>query len=246
MADIAPRLPDRKGMLDEVFAQVEEKAPSDAEQQRAETLGRLTDQVLEGRTVPKDAPLDGDLGDTIRTVRMIHAAMHGCVLATSAREQALDEAVDFAAPAAPASALSDVEPASGRGAGTGWWVGAATLAAGIAAVALVWNITRTPPGPRPLTRAEQVARRAQRLRVLLPGPFPRDQTASHRINVIYSDRMRAYRWQMIRRMRAPGKTAGTRVARTMRTERMKRLPVRPVTLEHAIATAEPVYPWRLP
>jgi hypothetical protein len=226
-ASVAPKLPDREGLLDDVFATMEGRveAPADGSpdpspateehEAQAEALGRLMDQMLSGQAPPPQADLDRPLADLLQVCHMLHAAMHGSVLGASRRQSALDNALDTFEQE-PARVEAGPEPASARPAATGWWIGAAALAAGIAAVAITWNVVRTPPRtPTGPTRAEMLSQRAQRLRVLLPGPFPRHQTASHRIEVIYSDRMRAYRWNMIR---SAGRTGRSRLARLARTD----------------------------
>lgn len=208
------KLDDAEALLSEVFASREEAdLDIDAEkaEDRAKELGKLVDLVISGQPLPRE--IDPSVRDLLMVCLAAHASINGRMLGEIPRRLLVDGALGSTArdeerpetgketagpsPASEGPAVVTLRRASR------WavWGGAVLAAAAAVAIVVVFR-PKTPASRSPAlarhTRAQALKRRSIRLARLLPGPFPKDQTASDRIEVIYNDGIRAHRGRLLR------------------------------------------------
>ena len=164
--------------------QAEDKPADELEQRRADSLAVGVDRMIAG-VHPADAP--AEVRDLLHLAAMIRVAAHSSALSPGRLETLVDQAYGAEAPAAAA-------PQAREGRSTLLRLAlVAVLSVVVVGAALVMGGY---VGPRPVTSSQKqlpTHLTSRSTRDILPGAFPRSQTSSERINLIYHDRMRSFR-----------------------------------------------------
>ncbi len=172
--------------LDSIFSKEEGDTPDvsdgadELERRRAHLLAQGVDGLIAGLATP---PLTSDQEDLLHVTALIRASVH-CAHLSPARLESLVESAF--------GAKTTSSPPVRRA-----WMGRVAMAAVLALLLLGSGLlvgsqlqvrTREArPGPIP-TRLT-----SRSTRDILPGAFPRSQTAAERIDIIYHDRLRSFR-----------------------------------------------------
>lgn len=174
--------------LARIFADADpgaQESPADElEQRRADALATGVDRMIAG-VLPLDAP--AEVRDLLHVVAMIRVAAHATPLSSGRLETLVDQAYGAEQTAAEAA------PAAGRTSAVLRLALVAALAVLVMGAGLVMGGYL---GPRPVVSAGQqlpTHLTSRSTRDILPGAFPRSQTSTARINLIYHDRMRSFR-----------------------------------------------------
>ena len=167
-------------MVAEMFAGDDALAPAnDIETRRADSLARGVDLLIAGC---QTQPLPGSVQELIEVAAMIRAGAHTASLSKARLDSILDQALGTAQPA-----VSSIPRRWRLLAGAG--IAVAAVLAMLIVGALLWRPPSTPTG-RPPIPTHLTSRST---RDILPGAFPRTQTSTDRIDLIYQDRLRSYR-----------------------------------------------------
>lgn len=162
----------------------ESDPPADElEQRRARALATGVDRMIAG-VLPVDVP--ADVGELLHVAALIRAASHTTPLSARRLETLVDQAYGVDAPAAATS------PKASRGATVlRLALVAAMVVLMLGAGLVIGGIWAQRPDVNPRQLPTRLTSRSTR--DILPGAFPRSQTAAERIDLIYHDRMRSYR-----------------------------------------------------
>jgi len=174
--------------LAEIFADSDpsegEPPADDLEQRRADALAAGVDRMIAG-VQPADTP--ADVQELLCLAAMIRVSAHAMPMSPGRLETLVDQAYGTKAPAAAEP------PAQGRTFTLGRLALAAALSAVVVGGALVMGGYL---GPKRMVSTEQhlpTHLTSRSTRDILPGAFPRTQTAAERIDLIYHDRLRSFR-----------------------------------------------------
>lgn len=162
----------------------DELPADDLEQRRAETLAAGVDRMIAG-VQPTDAP--ADVRELLDVAAMIRVAAHAVPLSPGRLETLVDQAYGVDAPAAAAPQIRE------RGS-TLWRLAlVAVLSVVVLGAGLVMGGYLIPG--RVVSTGQRLPTHltSRSTRDILPGAFPRTQTAAERIDLIYHDRLRSYR-----------------------------------------------------
>ena len=173
-------------LLDELYGDNErageDRPADDLEQRRAAALAGGVERLLAGLGAAA-SPTDPEVGDLLQVSGLIHASTHAERLSPSRLNAILEEVLRGEA-ATP-------QPAHRR---------RGQLAGGVLALAvaakvgwLVVGVFLGPPPPQPSRSPIPRQLTSRSTRDILPGPFPREQSASQRMDLIYHDRLASYR-----------------------------------------------------
>lgn len=153
------------------------EAPTDElEARRAKRLAETVDRLVAGAPMLAGA-LGGDEAALVETAEIVRASTHARRLSAARTQDIVDEALGRAR-----------APRRYRGGRVLLAVGlAGALAASVVGLVMLWGqeARRGPEVPAHLA--------SRSTRDILPGAFPRSQSESERIDLIYHDRLRAYR-----------------------------------------------------
>lgn len=178
----------------DTHTKAEQDAPADElEQRRALALAAGVDRMIAG-VLPVDAP--ADVGELLHVAALIRAASHATPLSARRLETLLEQAYGADAPAAATS------PGASRGATVlRLALVAAMVVLMLGAGLVIGGIWAQRPDVSPRQLPTHLTSRSTR--DILPGAFPRSQTAAERIDLIYHDRMRSYRELHLGTRRSP-------------------------------------------
>lgn len=233
-------VPDKEGLLTEVFGQArsesEGESPDERLRDEAAELSHGVDTMLSLLGGDEQAR-PGEIEELLAVCRMIHASHAPPTLGTFRRRRVLEEAFGERGrrkesteetTATSAESVERAHPVSG-GKDDGepsliseprlrnTWAWAATaVAAGLAAVVVTLAVRRSgdPAGER--QPVDRDARR--RIARLIPGPFPPDQSATRRAEILYSERLHAHRFRLLELAPPAGpSSAGRTVANLARS-----------------------------
>ena len=206
------RVPDKEGLLAEVFSEARSESEGDSPDERlrdaATELSRGVDTMLSPLGGDEEAR-PGEMEELLAVCRMIHASHAPPALGTFKRRRVLQEAFGDRASRRTATDRPPQEgrPASADGEGVepsliseprsrNIWAWAATaVAAGLAAVVVTLAVRRSGDPAVDRQPVDRDARR--RIARLIPGPFPPDQSATRRAEILYSERLHAHRFRLL-------------------------------------------------
>lgn len=214
-------LPDKQNLLEDVFARAAEvKQHSSVQRDRAQALGDMVDALLDPTAQHSGKQPLAEIQELAMLCRMIHSAATTPALGYTTRRrlletvtaQAAQPSLRVAARAQTAAAPPQAAPtpaASTRARNVWMWT-ATALAAGLAAMVVALAVHRFAPPSTETPKQPSLIRKTARQRIahLVPGPFPPQQSATDRADLLYSDRLHAHRFQMIEW--APRKTDGVK------------------------------------
>ena len=153
-------------------------AADELEARRARRLADAVDRLVAGAWPAEGGALGAEEAALLETAGILRASTHDCGISGARVDALVDEAIG--------TAPSRRRSRAGRallGAGL-----AGALAASVAGLVMLFGQEEAPRAP------EVPAHLASRsTRDVLPGAFPRSQTETERIDLIYHDRLRAYR-----------------------------------------------------
>ena len=215
-----PTLPDRDALLAEVFlaggrevpksmldqgskVEVDAEAEADDEglEEKARVLGEACDALLAGRRAERLA--DEGLAELLASCVMIHSTGAEQRLGDLLQRRILREV--FKREGREEIGREEVKeqqdtaaPAVG-GSRTSWVLGVAALAAAIGAVVVAVGVRLWGPtqGVSPGASAS-VGQARRRVARMIPGPFPPEQSASDRVELLYGERLRAHRRYLLK------------------------------------------------
>ncbi len=225
-----PEVPDREGLLEEVF-ESHKSIVLDYDEEETNSAGLLGDSCDSMICGQGAAPTTGrgEQDELLSVCRMIHSSFAESSLGEVRRRVLLKPLFDAyadrknrreecEADVPSGSSIpsgSSVRSAVEEGGRTGrksfhnraWAVGAVALAAGFAALLWTWNVRRfDDPARAGDVLEERIETPRLRVARMIPGPFPSDQTSTDRIDLLYSERLSTYRHGLV------GKFGGKRVA----------------------------------
>ncbi|MFH2010246.1 MAG: hypothetical protein ABI333_26845 [bacterium] len=157
--------------------------PDELEERRAQALAAGVDRMIAG-CLPGDVP--GDVRELLRACAMIRASAHAVGLSAGRLETLVEQAYGASAP----EAAAPQPQRTGR-------VLRLALAAAVAVIVLGAGLVAG--GLLQRSGAPAVQERlpthltSRTTRDILPHAFPRSQTSTERIDLIYHDRLRSYR-----------------------------------------------------
>lgn len=208
LSEECPNLPDKNSFLKEVFEKANDKIPvetDDEEARKSLQLGDTCDKMIGGHPVARSV---GDEDETLISIcRMIHSSFAEPRLGEIKKRAILKEVFSLRKqietshekPQPPQKTPAEKSTLFGSLDTKAWLLGAAALAAGLAALVFTWSLRRfddqSVHNGRPLNRKERSQKRIARM---IPGPFPAEQTFTHRMELLYGERLQANREALIR------------------------------------------------
>jgi hypothetical protein len=221
LSEECPNLPDKCSLLKEVFEKADDKIlvkTSDEETQttlqetlradsnNAVALGDACDRIIAGHTViPSVDEADENL---IQICRMIHSSFAEPRLGEIKKRAILKDVFSHRKQikAAHEKPQGSQKPSAGKRTlfasldTRARLLGAAALAAGLAALVFTWSLRRfDEPSLHKGSPINRTKRSQQRIARMIPRPFPAEQTFTHRMELLYKERLQANREDLINR-----------------------------------------------